>query len=165
MAAGRKVTIKSLNSWKEISAYMDRGVRTVQRWERELALPVHRVGKGPRSPVHAFPPELDAWLFHAGRNDAVRDGLAAKFGIKARLHPDGTSAVSRVLVRRSSDLVHELVQTIAQQHQRTEELLSSFQKIRSQLQTNMRQQKKDMRKLQASAKERGGTTNKPPKLI
>ncbi len=34
-----------LNSWKEIAAYMGRGVRTVQRWERDLALPVRRLGK------------------------------------------------------------------------------------------------------------------------
>ena len=34
-----------LNSWKEIAAYMGRGVRTLQRWERDLALPVRRLGK------------------------------------------------------------------------------------------------------------------------
>jgi len=42
-----------LNSWKEIATYLSRGVRTVQRWERELKLPVHRIGKGKRSPVYA----------------------------------------------------------------------------------------------------------------
>jgi len=34
-----------LNSWKEIAAYVGRGVRTVQRWERELGFPVrHPLG-------------------------------------------------------------------------------------------------------------------------
>jgi excisionase family DNA binding protein len=42
-----------LNSWKEIAGYLGRGVRTVQRWEQELHLPVHRMGKGRRSPVFA----------------------------------------------------------------------------------------------------------------
>ena len=44
-----------LHSWKEIAAELDRGVRTVQRWERTLQLPVRRLGDGPRSPVFAGP--------------------------------------------------------------------------------------------------------------
>jgi len=51
-----------LNSWKEIAAYLGRGIRTVQRWERDLSLPVHRIGKGKRSPVFAMPRELNFWL-------------------------------------------------------------------------------------------------------
>src|SRR5215469_9422415 len=52
----------TLNSWKEIAQYLDRGVRTIQRWEHVLALPVHRIGKGKRSPVFANPSELNVWL-------------------------------------------------------------------------------------------------------
>lgn len=55
-----------LNSWKEIAAYLDRGVRTVQRWERELQLPVHRIGKGKRSPVYTTSTELNFWLNTSG---------------------------------------------------------------------------------------------------
>jgi hypothetical protein len=51
-----------LNSWKEIASFLDRGVRTVQRWERELQLPVHRIGKGKRSPVYAITTELKLWI-------------------------------------------------------------------------------------------------------
>lgn len=40
---------------------MGRGVRTVQRWEAELRLPVHRVGSE-RGSVFAFRAELDNWL-------------------------------------------------------------------------------------------------------
>jgi predicted DNA-binding transcriptional regulator AlpA len=51
-----------LSSWKEIAAYLNRGVRTVQRWESELHLPVHRpLGKS-RSAVLALRAELDDWL-------------------------------------------------------------------------------------------------------
>jgi hypothetical protein len=32
-----------LDSWKEIAAYLGRAIRTVQRWEREEGLPVHRL--------------------------------------------------------------------------------------------------------------------------
>ena len=51
-----------LNSWKEIAAYMGRGVRTVQRWERELGLPVRRPRGKERSAVIALTPDLDTWL-------------------------------------------------------------------------------------------------------
>ena len=51
-----------LTSWKDISAYLDRGVRTVQRWEQMLGLPVHRIGTGNRAPVFALKNEIDSWL-------------------------------------------------------------------------------------------------------
>lgn len=52
--------MRALSGWKEISTYLRRGVRTVQRWEI-LGLPVHRIKGGRRSPVIAFAEELDAW--------------------------------------------------------------------------------------------------------
>jgi hypothetical protein len=51
-----------LNSWKEIATYLGRGVRTVQRWEAELQLPVHGPRGNNRSAVIAFREELDHWL-------------------------------------------------------------------------------------------------------
>lgn len=51
-----------LTSWKEIAAYLGRGVRTAERWEQELGLPVHRLEGKKRDIVHALPEELDAWL-------------------------------------------------------------------------------------------------------
>ncbi len=53
---------KILNSWKEIAAYTGRGVRTVQRYEREAKLPVRRVTGQDRSSVMAFSDEIDQWL-------------------------------------------------------------------------------------------------------
>jgi Tfp pilus assembly protein PilF len=49
-----------LDSWKEIAAYLKRGVRTAQRWERVAALPVRRVASE-RGAVFAFRSELDTW--------------------------------------------------------------------------------------------------------
>jgi len=49
-----------LDSWKEIAAYLKRGVRTVQRWERVAGLPVRRV-PSTRGAVYAFSAELDQW--------------------------------------------------------------------------------------------------------
>jgi len=63
---GRFAERPVLNSWKEIAQYFDRGVRTVQRWETDLSLPVHRIGKNNRGPVFAFRAELDRWLQACG---------------------------------------------------------------------------------------------------
>lgn len=50
-----------LDSWKEIAAYLKRDVRTVQRWEKDEGLPVHRLQHGKQGSVYAQAPELDAW--------------------------------------------------------------------------------------------------------
>ena len=61
-----------LDSWKEIAAYLKRGVRTVQRWERTGSLPVHRLdGQGS---VFAYKGELDVWwTSHSAAIAEVRD--------------------------------------------------------------------------------------------
>jgi len=51
-----------LDGWKEIAAYVARGVRTAQRWERELGLPIHRMRTGTGEVVFADKAEIDAWL-------------------------------------------------------------------------------------------------------
>lgn len=50
-----------LDSWKAIASYLGRGVRTVQRWEREEGLPVHRLAHEKRGSVYADRHEVDAW--------------------------------------------------------------------------------------------------------
>jgi hypothetical protein len=53
-----------LSGWKEISNHIARGVRTAQRWERQLSMPVHRLGLKDRNAVVAFSDELDSWISH-----------------------------------------------------------------------------------------------------
>lgn len=53
---------KALTSWAEIASYLGKGVRTVQRWERELRLPIRRLDGSPKHAVLALPQELDEWL-------------------------------------------------------------------------------------------------------
>jgi hypothetical protein len=53
---------KVLQGWKEIARYMNRGVRTVQRWEAMFGLPVHRPAGRPRSAVLARVEEVEDWL-------------------------------------------------------------------------------------------------------
>jgi len=50
-----------LDSWKEIAAYLGREVRTVQGWEKNEGLPIHRHQHARQGSVYAFKSELDAW--------------------------------------------------------------------------------------------------------
>ena len=60
-----------LESWKEIAAYLNRDVTTVQRWEKREGMPVHRHVHDKRGSVYAFRAELDAWA-HSRNLDALR---------------------------------------------------------------------------------------------
>jgi hypothetical protein len=50
-----------LGSWKDIAAYLQRDVSTVQRWEKREGMPVHRHLHGKLGSVYAFRSEIDAW--------------------------------------------------------------------------------------------------------
>jgi hypothetical protein len=57
-----------LNSWKEIATYLGKGVRTVQRWESQMGLPVRRLGREGGEIVYALRSEIDAWILNGGRS-------------------------------------------------------------------------------------------------
>jgi len=66
-AGGMEGTNGRLDSWKEIAAYLRHDVRTVQRWERNAGLPVHRRPTLRRAMVFAYKSELDDWWSDAER--------------------------------------------------------------------------------------------------
>jgi TolB-like protein/Tfp pilus assembly protein PilF len=65
-ALSKNFTGKRLESWKEIAAYLNRDVTTVQRWEKREGMPVHRHLHDKRGSVYAVPAELDAWRHSRG---------------------------------------------------------------------------------------------------
>lgn len=67
-----------LNGWKEIANYLGKGVRTVQRYERELRLPVRRPAGRLRSSVVISRAELDLWVSTSPANGHQRDELKPK---------------------------------------------------------------------------------------
>ena len=71
--AGNGERTRVLSGWKEIAAYLGRGVRTVQRWEK-LGLPVRRPNAHLRSAVLTSSEELDGWV--RGCGDGRLDGHA-----------------------------------------------------------------------------------------
>jgi len=60
-----------LSGWKDIANYLGKGVRTVQRYEWELCLPVRRPSGKPRGSVIATRAELDAWVMASPMREAV----------------------------------------------------------------------------------------------
>jgi hypothetical protein len=119
-----------LNSWKEIAAYLGRGVRTAQRWERELHLPVRRIGKGKRSPVYSTAAELNFWMSTV---DSARS---------PRLQPQRGSSLPRTgnpieESRRLLSSVHSLALAIAEnsvrQHHQAEILQARILQMRSRM--------------------------------
>ena len=77
-----------LNGWKDISNHIERGVRTAQRWEALLGMPVHRPASKDRSAVVAFTDELDRWITRSGSDESL-----------ARLHDNMNS-----LARQTAEL-------------------------------------------------------------
>lgn len=51
-----------LESWKEISEYLNRDIKTCQRWEKKSGLPIHRIEGYSKSRVFAYRQELDKWF-------------------------------------------------------------------------------------------------------
>ena len=117
----------ALTSWKEIAQHLGKGVRTVQRWERE-GLPVRRPKAGQKGRVLAFPEEIDRWVRaeytrndEPGRvntaalstavdqllaeNESLRRDLNALMGIQVTPNVDGHANVS--LLQRCSRALEE----------------------------------------------------------
>jgi Tol biopolymer transport system component len=86
-----------LDSWKEIAAYLNRDVTTVQRWEKREGMPVHRHLHYKLGSVYAWRAELDAWA--RGRNlpAAPENGNGAPLPSSAELAP--RSAISTTITR------------------------------------------------------------------
>jgi hypothetical protein len=76
-----------LNSWKEIAAYLGRGVRTAQRWEK-YGLPVRRLAPGPRASVIADAGEIDKWI-RSAKSHGFEATIEPALVPKAALAPIG----------------------------------------------------------------------------
>jgi len=62
---------RRLESWGEIASYLRREIRTVQRWEKTLGLPIHRLRVGKQSSVYAYPSELDKWYLEREPKESI----------------------------------------------------------------------------------------------
>jgi hypothetical protein len=99
----------TLTSWKEIATYLGKSVRTVQRWEASLGLPVRRPNANDRNIVVAIPAELNEW-------------------IKKRLQPRKLTPQQHCAseLERMHKLVHVMVQETRRTVEKTAELVRNF---------------------------------------
>ena len=67
-----------LDSWKEIAAYLNRDVTTVQRWEKREGMPVQRHLHDRMGTVYASRADLDAWMSSRNLRAAQENGNNAR---------------------------------------------------------------------------------------
>jgi hypothetical protein len=86
-----------LTGWKDIATFLGSSVRTVQRFERELGLPVHRTQPNKGAVVRAYPSELRRWL--ESRHEVPAEP-GQMHGSPGQGHPPASSAVLPINRRR-----------------------------------------------------------------
>jgi tetratricopeptide (TPR) repeat protein len=74
-----------LDSWKEIAVYLNRSVRTCQRFERKLGLPIHRIDDSHRARVFAYKEEIDHWLEKTQHSE--KQAIIGKSSLKKLFFP------------------------------------------------------------------------------
>jgi hypothetical protein len=119
---------------------MGRGVRTVQRWEGLLESPVHRIGKGKRSPVYAYATELNFWRTMGGycrnlKRAVPRNGRTLHLS-DGKQSPGKPVERSRRLLQGMHTLVLTVAEISVRQRQQTEALQKRLLEIRSRLKGN-----------------------------
>jgi Tfp pilus assembly protein PilF len=101
-SSARQITNQRLDSWKEIAAFFGRDERTVRRWEKERALPAHRVPGGERGGVFAYTGELREWLkgrgaeLDAAESETTRGPAGGKNSVDATTTESSKSSVTLV---------------------------------------------------------------------
>ena len=127
MAVTASIKAAVLNSWKEIAVYISRGVRTVQRWEHDLGLPVHRPKGRDRSAVLALTSEIDDWLART----PVRSWEQGR-GVQKACPSASVAATTRQCLRGSLQtsalLRREMRTQLQQQREAAHRLISTVQK-------------------------------------
>jgi len=101
---------KVLGSWKEIAAYLGKGVRTAQRWEHEFGLPVSRPKTAQKGAVSSSTDELERWLVTKWEQLGSQKESPANAG-----SPNGVAASIRDFRRlrqENRELTHDLTRAM-----------------------------------------------------
>jgi hypothetical protein len=144
------------SGWKEIADYLRKGVRTVQRYERELQLPIHRPARKSGASVIASRTELDGWVTAAltrtrsseqNRIAQQTNKVAADFlqidsttaltfsSIALSEQDDGRRQTATRIARRAYDSIMHLRKRIHLTEAEITQLDSKLDRLKCQLQT------------------------------
>lgn len=125
-----------LNSWKEISSYLGRGVRTVQRWEAFFGMPVHRPAGKEHSAVVAFASELDTWL----QSPRTQVAMRAKMMPIAPLHVR-SEQLQRIQIQ--TDRLLRQTDELMLRHNQLNEQMKRSMDLKNKLKTMQRRQENE----------------------
>jgi hypothetical protein len=118
-----------LSGWKEIALYLDKGVRTVQRYEREMGLPVRRPAGRPRAAVVATKAELDGWV----NASPIREAFRLSSSIDPAIYRSSAQSIRNGLDQMAK-LRQQMHDLNAELRQSTELLRQSVQGLQAELQ-------------------------------
>lgn len=127
MASPSPASADVLNSWKEIAAYLKRGVRTVQRWEADLGLPVRRPRGTSRSAVIAVRSDIDQWLNSFPAQSATQ--RSQKNGLHSQRKAIDRQSQIREEIARSRSLRREMAHSRAGLRSALNRLITNVQRI------------------------------------
>ncbi|MGD0346728.1 MAG: tetratricopeptide repeat protein [Terracidiphilus sp.] len=106
VTSGSGAAERRLSSWKEIAAYFERDVRTVQLWEQKEGLPIHRQEHSLRASVYAYPSELDLWFNERLRKRPTEtEPSIAEIAVAPSLWPTEAGRTWKWLVPLASTIV------------------------------------------------------------
>lgn len=112
---------KILNSWKEIATYLDRGVRTIQRWHTDLGLPVHKVRNTRHSSVFAYRAEVDQWLRECAKQSQAEP-------LNRPVHRQSSVQLS---VERTKELASRMLSLVSQQRDGVCAILGTVNRVQA----------------------------------
>ncbi len=120
-----------LHSSKEISSYVGRGVRTVQRYEVELGFPIHRLTGSQRSAVLGFSDEIDQWLAKSPTRQDSKVGTTSldrckSVHDKAKLSIDQANSL-RARIEETRLLIDKLSASVARNQMRRQRMRQQAQ--------------------------------------
>jgi hypothetical protein len=93
---------ETLDSWKQIAAYLHRTERTVRRWELFEGLPVHRHGHQKQDTVFARIDEIDSWVVCRTRRAVSASTLQPSGSAEGNTLPKERSAPSAYLAEHDA---------------------------------------------------------------
>jgi hypothetical protein len=128
-----------LHSWKEIATYLGCGIRTVQRYELNLRLPVRRVAGRSKSSVLALKSDLNTWLQNSHIRSAERvtgvhsePSIFENWGENSRMLGHNGNKISRASI--ALDAHQQVVCKLDRNIRKLLEQFAESQRIRSQRQ-------------------------------
>jgi len=114
MEPAGKMPEERLDSWKEIAAYLNRDVTTVQRWEKREGMPVHRHLHEKRGSVYALKAEIDEWQQRRKLlPDEQQQDLPVEEPAADQLAPSGATPTARLRIVLTSAVGILVLLTIA----------------------------------------------------